>query len=87
MPFFRNDSSGGFSFQMDDPEISTKARHQAVVRVDGSLEYGGQSGSIHKIGALVQGLDACNGWTFWHFDGDDGPEPIDALRKIIRQSM
>jgi len=65
----------------------SRARHQAVVRVDGSLEYGGQSGSIHKIGALVQGLDACNGWTYWHFDGEKGPEPIDALRKVIRQSM
>ena len=25
-------------------------------------------GSIHKIGALVQGLPACNGWTFWHVE-------------------
>ena len=65
----------------------SKARHQAVVRADGTLEYGGQSGSIHKIGALVQGLEACNGWTFWYFEGDDGHQPIDALRKIVRQSM
>ena len=26
------------------------------------------TGSIHRIAAHVQGLDACNGWTFWHFD-------------------
>ena len=26
------------------------------------------SGSIHQIGAHVQGLDACNGWTFWQFE-------------------
>ena len=25
-------------------------------------------GSIHKIGALAQGLPACNGWTFWHVE-------------------
>ena len=24
------------------------------------------SGSIHRVGAAVQGLEACNGWTFWH---------------------
>ena len=27
-------------------------------------------GSIHKIGAAVQGAPACNGWTFWHVDAE-----------------
>src|SRR5690554_4344226 len=41
-------------------------RYTATVRVDGSLISDTHSGSIHRVGALVQGFDACNGWTFWH---------------------
>ena len=29
-------------------------------------------GSIHRIGALAQGLEACNGWTFWHIETAKG---------------
>ncbi|MGH2340874.1 site-specific DNA-methyltransferase [Segnochrobactraceae bacterium EtOH-i3] len=61
-----------------------KGRHRARVRADGSLESGSHVGSIHKVGAAVQGLDACNGWTFWHLDRGRGPEPLDALRAEIR---
>ena len=43
-------------------------RHSALVRADGALAAGPAVGSIHKIGALVQGLPACNGWTFWHVE-------------------
>ena len=39
-----------------------------VVRADGALAVGPAVGSIHKIGALAQGLPACNGWTFWHIE-------------------
>ena len=39
-------------------------RHFAMVRADGSLISGPHQGSIHKVGALVQGAEACNGWTF-----------------------
>jgi modification methylase len=37
------------------------------VRADGTLSLGRDAGSIHRLGAMVQGLDACNGWTFWHY--------------------
>ena len=30
----------------------------------------GQQGSIHKIGAALQGAPSCNGWTFWHVEQD-----------------
>ncbi len=63
------------------------ARHPALVRADGSLEAGTMSGSIHRVGALVQGLEACNGWTFWHFERDGTRRPIDDLRQIIRNEM
>ena len=35
-------------------------------------------------GALAQGLEACNGWTFWHVETDKGLTLIDALRAKVR---
>lgn len=65
----------------------SKGRNKAIVRADATLEVDGQSGSIHKMGAHVQGAEACNGWTYWHLDRGNGREPIDVLRAIIRQEM
>ncbi|MBX9459407.1 MAG: modification methylase, partial [Rhizobium sp.] len=64
-----------------------RRRHSAIVRADGTLASGGSAGSIHKVGALVQGLDACNGWTFWHYDDGASLLPIDTLRSVIRKGM
>ncbi|MET0597445.1 MAG: site-specific DNA-methyltransferase [Mesorhizobium sp.] len=64
-----------------------KKRWAARVRADGTLEIGGRAGSIHRIGAEVQGLDACNGWTFWHYERNGGLTPIDELRRIVRLGM
>ncbi|WP_350332873.1 site-specific DNA-methyltransferase [Coralliovum pocilloporae] len=64
-----------------------KGKHRAIVRLDGSLDADGQTGSIHKVGAKVQDLEACNGWTFWHFSDGETLKPIDALRQIIRDGM
>ncbi|MCO5156558.1 MAG: site-specific DNA-methyltransferase [Aquamicrobium sp.] len=61
-----------------------RRRFRAVVRADGTLECGDVAGSIHKVGAQVQGLDACNGWTFWHYERHGGLMPIDELRRIVR---
>ena len=53
-----------------------------VVRADGSLLAGdGTTGSIHKLGAALQGAPACNGWTFWHYEADGALRPIDDLRQ------
>jgi modification methylase len=62
-------------------------RHAAKVRADGTLVCADATGSIHKIGAHVQGLDACNGWTFWHFKTDGGLKPIDLLRQKVRAEL
>lgn len=62
-------------------------RHAAKVRADGSLASGDASGSIHKIGAHVQGAEACNGWTFWHFRKGGKLVPIDLLRQKIQAEM
>lgn len=67
-----------------------KKRFKALVRLDGSLEIDGESASIHRMGAKVQGLDACNGWTFWHYeDEQDGNalKQIDEIRKHYRKTV
>jgi modification methylase len=64
-----------------------KKRWTARVRADGTLDVGGEAGSIHRMGAVVQGLDACNGWTFWHYERVGGLTPIDELRRIARLGM
>jgi len=64
-----------------------KKRWAATVRADGTLAIGEQAGSIHRIGAAVQGLDACNGWTFWHYERNGGLTQIDELRRIARLGM
>ena len=64
-----------------------KKRWNATVRADGTLSSGPHEGSIHRTGALVQGFEACNGWTFWHFEKDGRLHPIDALREEIRTAM
>ena len=62
-------------------------RHAARVRSDGSIACRDATGSIHKIGAHVQGAEACNGWTFWHFRQGRKYMPIDLLRQQVRQEM
>ena len=67
-----------------------RQRHRAKVKADATLQatMAGDSvtGSIHKVGALVQGLPACNGWTFWCYDSDGQGHlvSIDLLRQRVR---
>ena len=59
-----------------------KRRYSATVRADGSLlSPCGASGSIHKLGATLQGAPSCNGWTFWHYQDAGVLKPVDALRQ------
>jgi modification methylase len=64
-----------------------KGKVRATVRPDGTIQLGPNVGSIHKIGALAQNLEACNGWTYWHFEDGKAKKPIDALRSIIRGEL
>jgi modification methylase len=64
-----------------------RRRYSALVRADGSLRSGPHEGSIHRVGALVQGAEACNGWTFWHIDADGQLDPIDTLRSDVRARL
>ena len=62
--------------------MDKKRRHEAIVRADGSLAVGPTHGSIHKMGAEVQGAPSCNGWTFWHYQTGEGDlKPLDDLRQ------
>ena len=59
-----------------------KRRWQVTVRADGSLlSPCGATGSIHKLGATLQGAPACNGWVFWHHEAEGKLQPIDTLRQ------
>ncbi|HKQ94047.1 MAG TPA: site-specific DNA-methyltransferase [Aestuariivirgaceae bacterium] len=66
-----------------DPNQRTAAK----VRADGSIVCKDATGSIHKIGALVMGAEACNGWTFWHVKKGKTLVPIDILRQKVRQEL
>ena len=65
----------------------SRRRHTALVRADGALTLGPATGSIHKIGALAQGLPACNGWTFWHVERAGALMLIDEMRASVRATM
>jgi modification methylase len=67
--------------------VDAKRRVKALVRADGAVALGDTVGSIHRIGALAQGLEACNGWAFWHLETAKGLVSIDALRAEIRAEM
>lgn len=60
----------------------------AVVLADGTLRTpDGARGSIHKLGALVSGQAACNGWEHWYVQDTTGALiVIDALREQVRQA-
>src|ERR1700722_3630189 len=62
-------------------------RHHAKVRADGSLVCADATGSIHRIAAHVQRLDACNGWTFWHYEHKGSLVVIDVLRQRLRADL
>ncbi|WBU56925.1 site-specific DNA-methyltransferase [Paracoccus sediminicola] len=66
---------------------STGNRHKAKVRADGSLAGGDVKGSIHQVGAKLEGAPSCNGWTYWHFKREGKLLPIDALRQQIRDEL
>ncbi|MBB5754389.1 site-specific DNA-methyltransferase [Prosthecomicrobium pneumaticum] len=67
--------------------VDARGRHRAEVSADGTLRSGAHRGSIHRVGAAVQGFDACNGWTFWHIEAASGAVPLDALRQKLRDDM
>jgi len=69
-------------------EMLTSPRgQQAKVRADGTLIADAVKGSIHQVGAELEGAPSCNGWTYWHFKRDGQQVSIDVLRQQIRAEM
>ncbi|HEX3673417.1 MAG TPA: site-specific DNA-methyltransferase [Rhizomicrobium sp.] len=64
-----------------------RKNQRAKVRADGTLVCADATGSIHQMGAHVQGLDACNGWTFWQYEDKGKMIPIDVLRQRLRADL
>lgn len=68
-----------------------KKQHKVTVHADGSVMAQNRldkvRGSIHKVGAAVQGAPSCNGWTYWHIKDGDTMVPIDNLRQELRSQM
>lgn len=66
----------------------SKQKFEARVGADGNLiaegKAGSYRGSIHRVGAALQGAPSCNGWTYWHVKQGKSYVPIDALRQKIR---
>ncbi len=69
-------------------EVLTSPRGKtAKVRADGTLVSEDVRGSIHQVGAALEGAPSCNGWTYWMFRRDGQSVPIDILRQQIRAEM
>lgn len=66
---------------------SLNGKRTAKVRADGTLVSDDVTGSIHKVGAHLEGAPSCNGWTYWCFRREGRPIPIDLLRQQIRAEM
>jgi len=70
-----------------DVLFDSRHKFEAVVRADGSIASNDIEGSIHQVGATLQGLPSCNGWKFWHFKQRKSTEVLDTLRQKLREEM
>ena len=62
-------------------------KHNAIIRADGSLFADKKfEGSIHTVGAKLQGHNACNGWQYWHYEKNGELVSINKLREKIRNN-
>jgi modification methylase len=67
--------------------VDARKRVRAEVKADGTLSCDGNQASIHRLGAMVQGKTACNGWTYWHFEAEGKLKPIDLLREEAKRQL
>tara|TARA_Y100001970_G_C14238757_1_gene863547 strand:+ start:211 stop:1284 length:1074 start_codon:yes stop_codon:yes gene_type:complete len=61
-----------------------KELYKATVTIDGSIKIKNISGSIHQVGAKIQGLPSCNGWDFWHVKNKKSSILLDEIRGDYR---
>ncbi|HWA42640.1 MAG TPA: site-specific DNA-methyltransferase [Hypericibacter adhaerens] len=67
--------------------VSPNNQWTAKVRADGTVISADHRGSIHQVGAAVQGAPACNGWQFWCVPMEGKLVPIDFLRQRLRAEL
>lgn len=65
---------------------SMDKKHHAKVTVEGLLQCGTEKGSIHTLGAKLNGSSGCNGWTYWHVNSAKKLIPLDSLRQYFRDN-
>ena len=65
----------------------SSGRFTAKVKADGTIITKDFHGSIHQVGAALQGVSACNGWTFWHTNSKGAKISIDVLRQKVRTEI
>ena len=61
-----------------------KQKFKAIVSIDGSIKINNISGSIHQVGAKLQGLPSCNGWDYWHIKEKSSSTLLDNIRDDYR---
>lgn len=69
--------------------VCPKGKLRARIRADGSLVHDTGAtlplnGTIHTLGAKLQGRETCNGWAFWHLQRGAKTIPIEDLRTEMR---
>src|SRR4029079_16396931 len=62
--------------------FDARRRWTATVRADGTLIACNHVAAIHGVVADLQGLDACNGWSYGHYERAVVLTAIDELRRI-----
>lgn len=67
--------------------MDERKRHTAKVRADGTVVGADTTGSIHRVGAVVQGAPACNGWAFWYVKREGALVPIEYFRQKLRAEL
>jgi len=70
-----------------EPMFDARRKVTVLVRADGAVQLGSVVGSIHRIGAVAQGAEACNGWTYWHVERGKKLTLIDEFRAEVRATM
>ena len=66
--------------QVGDYLYSQDKKHRAQVLANATVQWGSQTGSIHKISALIIDKAANNGWIFWHTFHNSNFVLLDELR-------
>ncbi len=66
---------------------SEDEKYNALVLSNGTLEYEGKFGSIHKISAMILNKPTNNGWTFWYVKRGDKLISINTYRQELLKGL